>query len=251
MNCQPFVCNAAPLEHFNRRRHPVEMLVIHSMAHDAAEGIARLDELKLSSHYVIDFDGTIWQCVDENNRAWHAGVSYWRGLDDLNSRSIGIEVCHRSLGQSRFNRRQIKSLIMLCRDIINRHHIAPDMIVGHSDIAPDRKPDPGKAFPWQELAAADIGIWYGSRFSDEKDIKKMLSAIGYDTSEPQKLQASAYAFCRRFLPAHIVTMPVRNLLDNPYPKNCYALTEDASFLRAVQNIYMQYLLYKDIKRSSV
>lgn len=248
MNYQPFVCNAAPLEHFNQRRCPVEMLVIHSMAHDAAEGIARLDELKLSAHYVVDFDGTVWQCVDESSRAWHAGVSSWRGLDDINSRSVGIEVCHRTLGQSRFNRRQIKALTALCRGIIDRWHIAPDMIVGHSDIAPERKPDPGKAFPWQELAAHNIGIWYGSRFSDEKDIKKMLSVIGYDTSEPQKLQASAYAFCRRFLPAPVRTMPVRLLLDHPYPADDINLLSDPAFLRALQNIYMQYLLYKDIKK---
>lgn len=244
MNCQPFVCKQAPLEHFNQRKYPVEMLVIHSMAHTAAEGIARLDELKLSSHYVVDFDGTVFQCIDENDRAWHAGVSTWRGLDDLNSRSVGIEVCHRSLGQSRFNRRQIKSLINLCRNIIDRWHIAPDMIVGHSDIAPRRKPDPGKAFPWKELAAENIGIWYGSRFSDEKDIAKMLSSIGYDTSEPETLRASAYAFCRRFLPSETVTMPVRRLLDHPCPDDCSELLNKPAFVRALQNIYMQYLLYK-------
>lgn len=244
MNCRPFVYNAAPLAHFNQRRYPVEMLVIHSMAHNAAEGIGRLNELKLSSHYVVDFDGTVFQCVDENNRAWHAGVSSWCGLDDLNSRSIGIEVCHHSLGQSRFKHRQIKSLINLCRDIIDRHHIKPDMIVGHSDIAPERKPDPGKAFPWQELAAAGIGIWYGSRFSDEKNIVTMLSAIGYNTSSPEMAQASAYAFCRRFLPAKTMTMPVRHLLNHPHPADCSKLLKDAAFLRALQNIYMQYLLYK-------
>lgn len=251
MNCQPFAYNQAPLKHFNQRRYPVEMLVIHSMAHGAEEGIARLDELKLSSHYVVDFDGTVFQCVDENDRAWHAGVSSWRGLEDLNSRSIGIEVCHRSLGQSRFNRRQIKSLIALCRGIIDRWRIAPDMIVGHSDIAPDRKPDPGRAFPWQELAAENIGIWYGSRFSDEKDIVKMLASIGYDVSSPEKVQASAYAFCRRFLPAKTTTMPVRRLIDAPCPADCSKLLKDASFLRAVQNIYMQYLLYKGITKGSV
>lgn len=217
------------------------MLVIHSMAHNAAEGIARLDELELSSHYIIDFDGTIWQCVSEDKRAWHAGVSSWRGLDDLNSRSIGIEVCHRTLGQSAFNKRQIKSLILLCREIIDRWHIAPDMVVGHSDIAPTRKPDPGKAFPWQELAANNIGIWYGSRFAEENDISKMLSFIGYDVSN---LEAAAYAFCRRFLPNKVSTMAVCKLLDRPYPEKALQILDDRQFIGALQNIYAQYNLFK-------
>ena len=217
------------------------MLFIHSMAHNAAEGIARLDELELSSHYIIDFDGTIWQCVSENKRAWHAGVSSWRGLDDLNSRSIGIEVCHRTLGQSAFNKRQIKSLILLCREIIDRWHIAPDMVVGHSDIAPTRKPDPGKAFPWQELAANNIGIWYGSRFAEENDISKMLSFIGYDVSN---IEAAAYAFCRRFLPNKVSTMAVCKLLDRPYPEKALQILDDRQFIGALQNIYAQYNLFK-------
>lgn len=217
------------------------MLVIHSMAHNAAEGIARLDELELSSHYIIDFDGTIWQCVSEDKRAWHAGVSSWRGLDDLNSRSIGIEVCHRTLGQSAFNKRQIKSLILLCREIIDRWHIAPDMVVGHSDIAPTRKPDPGKAFPWQELAANNIGIWYGSRLAEENDISKMLSFIGYDVSN---LEAAAYAFCRRFLPNKVSTMAVCKLLDRPYPEKALQILDDRQFIGALQNIYAQYNLFK-------
>ena len=175
MSYQPFVCNAAPLPHFNEREEQIDMLVLHSMAHNAIEGIARLDELELSSHYIVDFDGTVWQCVSEEKRAWHAGVSSWRGKENINSRSIGIEVCHRSLGQSHFGRRQIKSLIGLCKEIIRRWNIAPDMIVGHSDIAPTRKSDPGRGFPWAELAAADIGIWFGSRFAEESDVKKDLN----------------------------------------------------------------------------
>lgn len=241
MNYLPFVCNAAPLKHFNERAHPIEMLVIHSMAHGAIDGIARLDELELSSHYVIDFDGTIWQCVSEDKRAWHAGVSSWRGLDDINSRSIGIELCHRSLGQSAFNKRQIKALISLCREIIDRWHISPDMIVAHSDIAPTRKSDPGKAFPWQELAANNIGIWYGSRFAEENDIAKMLSFIGYDVTD---IEAAAYAFCRRFLPNKVSTMPVHRLLDHPCPNKASQILDDRQFITALQNIYAQYSLFR-------
>ena len=250
MSYQPFAYKKADLQHYNQRQYPIDMLVIHSMAHDAPEGIARLDELELSSHYIVDYDGTIFQCVDESKRAWHAGVSSWKGLDDINSRSIGIEVCHRSLGQSDFNKKQIKSLIILCKDIIERNKIAPTMIVGHSDIAPNRKPDPGKAFPWQELAAHNIGIWYGSRFSEEEDIAKMLSEIGYNIENEENIATSAYAFCRRFLPKKIVTMPTKKLLDNPYPDNCSALLKDSAFIRSLQNISMQYKLYGNIKKGS-
>lgn len=187
-----------PLPFFNERKLPISMLVIHSMAHNAGEGIAQLEKLQLSAHYVVDYDGTVYQCVSEDKRAWHAGVAFWRGITDVNSAAIGIEVCHRSLGQSRFNRKQIAALTELCRDIIDRRRIAPTMIVGHSDVAPQRKPDPGKGFPWRELAAADIGIWYGSRFSAETDIAKMLSEIGYGIAGEKGLQAAACAFCRRF-----------------------------------------------------
>ena len=190
---------------------------------------------------MVDFDGTVWQCVAEEKRAWHAGISSWRGLEDINSRSIGIEVCHRSLGQSAFNRRQIKSLVGLCRDIIERRHIAPNMIVGHSDIAPTRKPDPGKAFPWKELAAENIGIWYGARFAQENDVEKMLSVIGYNT---ENSAAAIYAFCRRFLPTKIKTMPVQTLLNNPYPQDCRNLLSAPDVIRALQNIYSQYLHYE-------
>ncbi len=235
-----------PLDFFDDRKLPIDTLVLHSMAHPAAEGIEKLEMLHLSSHYVVDYDGTVFQCVSEDKRAWHAGVSYWRGATDLNSCSIGIEVCHRSLGQSRFNRRQTEALIGLCRDIIKRHRITPEKIVGHSDIAPERKADPGKDFPWRELAAHNIGIWYGSRFAAENDACKMLSNIGYKTDSPQAEAASAYAFCRRFLPKKTIKLPVKKLADHPYPADCGKLFSDPEFLNALQNIYLQYQIYSKI-----
>ncbi len=232
-----------PLPFFNERKLPINALVLHSMAHDAAEGIAQLEELQLSAHYVVDYDGRIFQCVSEDKRAWHAGVSFWRGETDLNSCSIGIEICHRSLGQSKFNRAQIAALIELCRDIIKRRHISPTMIVGHSDIAPERKPDPGKDFPWRELAAENIGIWYGSRFSAETDVVKMLSEIGYNTGSDLSVRASAYAFCRRFLPKKVVKLPVKKLVEHPFPDDCDKLLTDIEFINTLQNIHYQYLVY--------
>lgn len=232
-----------PLPFFNERKLPINMLVIHSMAHNAAEGIKQLEKLQLSAHYVVDYDGSVYQCVNEDQRAWHAGVSFWRGISDVNSASIGIEVCHRSLGQSRFNRKQIGSLSELCKDIINRRRIAPTMIVGHSDIAPERKPDPGKDFPWRELAADNIGIWYGSRFSTTTDARQMLSEIGYNTNGERALQAAAYAFCRRFLPKKIIKLPVKKLVEHPFPEDNASLLEDNEFINTLQNIHCQYQMY--------
>ena len=190
-----------PLPFFNERKLPISMLVIHSMAHNAGEGIAQLEKLQLSAHYVVDYDGTVYQCVNEDKRAWHAGVAFWRGITDVNSAAIGIEVCHRSLGQSRFNRKQIAALTELCRDIIDRRRIAPTMIVGHSDVAPQRKPDPGKGFPWRELAAADVGIGTAAAFRRKRTLPKCFPKSV--TASPAKrdckprLMPSAGAFCRK------------------------------------------------------
>lgn len=233
-----------PLPFYDERSSGIDMLVIHSMAYAAEAGIARLRECKLSSHYVVDYDGTIYQCVGEDKRAWHAGVAYWRGIEDVNSHAVGIEVCHRSLGQDKFNKRQIGALIPLCRDIIERHRIVPQMVVGHSDIAPQRKPDPGKEFPWAELAAHDVGIWYGSRFADENDVAAMLAEIGYDAATPAKTGAAAYAFCRRFLPAKVGKLPVKKVIAAPCPANNADLLDDPEFVRVLQNITLQYRLYQ-------
>ena len=212
-----------PLPFYNERKTDISMLVIHSMAHSAKEGIESLKGYELSAHYVVDYDGTVFQCVDEQKRAWHAGIGSWKGLDDINSRSIGIEVCHKSLGQSKFNKIQIKNLMLLCQDIIKRNNIRADMIVGHSDIAPTRKPDPGKAFTWERLAQNGIGLWYEDEKLSLNNPEELLQIIGYDTSNPK---AAIYAFCRRFAPENIITMPVKKLIKHPYPKDNHLLNND-------------------------
>jgi N-acetylmuramoyl-L-alanine amidase len=116
---------------------------------------------KVSSHYVIDEDGRITALVPEARRAWHAGVSSWEGETDINSRSIGIEIGNvgHDLGYPDFPDAQIDGVIALCRDIIHRHRIRADRVLAHSDVAPDRKVDPGEKFPWERLHRAGIGLW--------------------------------------------------------------------------------------------
>lgn len=119
---------------------------------------------RLSCHYMIDEHAEIIQFVNESERAWHAGKSYWRGIKDMNSASIGIEIWNRGhIGGDQgicedFTQNQIYALIDLLQDIISRHNISPDAILGHSDIAPGRKIDPGEKFPWEKLAHSGIGI---------------------------------------------------------------------------------------------
>ncbi|MCB9978745.1 MAG: N-acetylmuramoyl-L-alanine amidase [Rhodospirillales bacterium] len=144
---------------------------------------------RVSPHYMIDTDGRVFQFVCESRRAWHAGVSYWRGLEDLNSLSIGIEIVNEGEtgGYPPFLPAQMNSLIPLCRDILQRHDIPPENILGHSDIAPMRRLDPGPALDWAALAAAGVGLWPMPEDSDRaaapeilQDMTGALHACGYD-----------------------------------------------------------------------
>lgn len=118
-------------------------------------------ESKVSCHYVVDEAGRITQMVAEDQRAWHAGQARWGGETDINSASVGIEVHNpgHDLGYPDFPEAQLRALEALCRDIIVRHDIRPERVLGHSDVAPTRKKDPGEKFPWQRLARAGIGHW--------------------------------------------------------------------------------------------
>ena len=116
---------------------------------------------KVSAHYTIDEDGTVYAHVPEARRAWHAGVSFWAGESDINARSIGIELVNpgHEYGYRAFPEAQIAALIALCHGILARHPIPPARVLGHSDVAPARKEDPGELFPWARLAKAGIGLW--------------------------------------------------------------------------------------------
>lgn len=220
-----------PLPFFDDRTREVDMLVIHSTpSKDAANLLDVFKRRQVCSHYVIDKDGAIVQCVDERYRAWHAGASYWRKeggpaatQKNLNANSIGIEICSPTLGQTPFSDRQIESLKWLSASIVWRHNIKPYQIVGHSDIASARKPDPGKMLPWDRLAEVGVSFWYNLKDCKQlPDIstKKALAIIGYDVQNDDVAAASAYAFLRRFIP-HRVSVPKKMLdvISNVYPKD--------------------------------
>jgi N-acetylmuramoyl-L-alanine amidase len=222
-----FVCDyagavAAPSPNFGERaggRKP-DMLILHYTGMATADGALRwlcADESQVSSHYFIHEDGRVLQLVREADRAWHAGKSFWRGETDINSASIGIEVANAGHpgGLPDFTELQVAAIIELCRDCGERWDIAPERVLGHSDIAPIRKVDPGEKFPWSRLHAAGIGHWVepspimGGRFFQRGDsgkpveaLQSMLSIYGYATEingiYSEKTEGDVAAFQRHF-----------------------------------------------------
>ena len=193
-----------PSPNFGPRRHggPIDMLVLHYTAtEEAGPALNWLCNPKseVSSHYLVEKDGKIHLLVDEKERAWHAGVSYWRGIRDVNSQSIGIEIVNP--GDSPFPDTQIEAVIALCQDILSRHPISAQGIVGHSDVAPTRKIDPGALFPWPRLAKAGIGVFPEAGQETQQDLTGLLTTIGYDPGADTAARISA--FQRRFCPDHI------------------------------------------------
>jgi N-acetylmuramoyl-L-alanine amidase len=179
----------------------IDMLVLHYTGMKSAElALERLcdETAKVSAHYMIDEQGTVFQMVEEDKRAWHAGVSFWRGHTDINARSIGIEIVNQGheFGYRPFPDIQIESVIELCQLILARHPIPKRNVVGHSDIAPTRKEDPGELFPWQYLASHGIGLWTSDVNACPVDsIQDQLNQFGYDTKD---LGKSLIAFERHF-----------------------------------------------------
>ena len=211
-----------PLPYFDERPDgaKIRALVLHCSAHTTEEMIEVLRERKLSSHYIIDEAGKVVQLVSEKKRAWHAGQSRWRGMYMLNQYSVGIELCSPTLRQAAYSPVQIATLIKLGRQIIRHYQIPAVNVVAHSDIAPTRKPDPGKTFPWYDLARKGIGLWYDLTDASkvaENNVEKLLQIIGYDTAD---LAAASYAFCRHFVPQIIATDDdVNHLVENVYPSD--------------------------------
>jgi N-acetylmuramoyl-L-alanine amidase len=154
----------APSPNFDTRKRPPDMVILHYTG--MVSGEAALERLchptaKVSSHYLVEEDGRIFRLVPEERRAWHAGVSFWRGERDLNGASLGVEIVNpgHEFGYRPFPDVQVEAVIALLDEIRTRWIIEDRMIVGHSDVAPDRKQDPGELFPWKRLAEAGHGLW--------------------------------------------------------------------------------------------
>lgn len=194
---------------------PIDTLVLHYTGmRTAAEAIDRLCDpvARVSAHYVIEEDGTVWRLVEEGRRAWHAGVSFWQGIESLNGVSIGIELVNpgHEWGYRAFPEAQMVALEALGREVLSRHPIPRDRVVGHSDVAPLRKQDPGELFDWPRLARAGIGLWPTEPASAPADVasaQAMLRAIGYRVPRSGLLDDETrqvlVAFQRRFRPKRL------------------------------------------------
>ena len=212
----------APSPNFDARELPISMIVLHYTGMESAQAaIDRLrdPEAKVSAHYLVDEDGRILQLVDERHRAWHAGRSHWRGVTDVNSASIGIEIVNpgHEFGYRPFPEAQMGALIPLVAEIKERHSITRGNVVGHSDVAPARKNDPGELFPWSKLARLRLALprptknlvdpgWGDAGFM------LALERFGYDVHDQEK---AVIAFQRRFRPERIdgiIDMECRCLL---------------------------------------
>ncbi len=183
----------------------IDMLVLHYTGMETAQ--AALQHLcdsgsQVSAHYLIEEDGSVHRLVDEDKRAWHAGLAWWRGALDVNGRSIGIELVNpgHELGYRVFPDAQMEALGALAGAILRRHPIAPRNVVGHGDVSPRRKQDPGELFDWCALAQMGVGLWPTEvrRINvTEVQMCAMLSAYGYEVAD---VPAAIAAFQRHFHP---------------------------------------------------
>ncbi len=204
---------------FNKRKLPISMLVLHYTGMES--GAAARERLcdpgaEVSAHWLVHEDGQVENLVGEDKRAWHAGLGSWNGITDVNSASIGIEIVNGGHNVPLtdgslppYHDAQILAVIKLAKEIIDRHDIQARNIVGHSDIAPERKEDPGEHFPWAGLAAAGIGIWPGELPDDlrlvfepnDRDrgiaiLQRGLADLGYGASVTGCLDAATQSIIR-------------------------------------------------------
>lgn len=224
---------ANPSHNFSSRKAEAKInsIVLHytgMVSFEAALNRMKNPDYQVSSHYLVDINGDIHKLVEEKYKAWHAGTSWWRGRDNLNENSIGIEIVNKGheYGYEKFPETQINSVIQLCKKILqDNSDIDIRNIVAHSDIAPDRKEDPGEFFPWEKLAKAGVGIYhtinYGNEFNYREpsfseneegknigEIQRKLAVIGYkiqkSTIFDEQTKKVITAFYRRFIPERIL-----------------------------------------------
>ena len=199
---------------------PIDMLVLHYTGmRTARDAIDRLCDpaARVSAHYVVAEDGAIWRLVPERRRAWHAGLSCWRGHEALNGRSLGIEIVNpgHDFGYPDFPVLQLAAVCDLSLALLARHPIPPRNVVAHSDIAPERKQDPGERFDWRQLAANGVGLWpegvpdrgtadAAREVARLRDVRAALATIGYrvapEGAHDPPLAAVLRAFQRHWRP---------------------------------------------------
>jgi N-acetylmuramoyl-L-alanine amidase len=212
-----------------------DMIILHYTGMQtgaAAEAWLCTPESQVSAHYLVHEDGRIVQMVRESDRAWHAGRSFWHGVTDNNSHSVGIEIVNpgQEFGYRPFPPRQIDAVIELCRGIIERHAILPQRVLGHSDIAPGRKIDPGERFPWRQLAASGVGHFVaparsgghpklsaGDAGEAVEELQSMLSLYGYGIDITgifdDATRVLVSAFQRHFRPRRVDGIADRSTVD--------------------------------------
>lgn len=214
--CADHVVAAANVEPRRGTAKP-SLLILHytgmSSGAKAIDWLAR-KESRVSCHYVVDDDGSVTQMVPEAKRAWHAGVSFWRGQTDINSQSIGIEIQNpgHEHGYPDFPDIQMRAVIKLAKDIVRRHGLAADAVLAHSDVAPERKIDPGEKFDWARLAREGLGLYVkpspiraddrplgpGATGSRVLESQQMLAAYGYDCPVTGELDVKTGKVLRAF-----------------------------------------------------
>lgn len=240
-----------PSTNFSERTSEIDSIILHYTGMKSLElALERMCDSKaeVSAHYYVSRGGEIYKLVDESKKAWHAGVSYWCGKEGLNDNSIGIEIENlgHEHGYQNFPEAQIKAVIKLCQNLIKKYNIKPQNIAGHSDIAPERKEDPGEFFDWRLLTKNGIGIYHDVKFENaeyenikeisEHEIQK-LSDIGYKIVDGEEYKIKLIsAFYRRFFPERL------SLSENKrYPENI-AWDEKAEII-----LNSLHLLYKEAK----
>ncbi|MDG2286952.1 MAG: N-acetylmuramoyl-L-alanine amidase [Alphaproteobacteria bacterium] len=197
----------------------IDMLVLHYTGmRSRDEALERLCDpaAEVSAHYLIDEAGGAFQLVDEDRRAWHAGRATWSGEADINSCSIGIELVNpgHEFGYRAFPNQQMEALESLCANILARHPIPACRVLGHSDVAPSRKEDPGELFDWRRLALAGIGVWpkpdpmrVGHKAGSVEALRADLARLGYAIEVggqmDYELRSVILAFQRHWLPDHM------------------------------------------------
>lgn len=199
---------AAPSPNFDERARPIDMIVLHYTGMpDGPAALARLcdPEAKVSAHYMVELNGDIFRLVEEDKRAWHAGLASWKGESDINARSVGVEIVNpgHEFGYAAFPSAQVDAVLGLVGEIAARHGVHRSMVLGHSDVAPRRKEDPGELFPWARLAENGLALGVfdgeGDASIDYREAATALRDIGYDAPDGDH-GAGLLAFQRRFCP---------------------------------------------------